>query len=85
MNMLATWLGVITVAVGNPRILSIKFKRGPLRPDQVRDVEASEEVTIDAINAEEDSRYDRMSDSERDAYYVHPNLRTRIAKFIRGR
>jgi hypothetical protein len=25
-----------------------------------------------------------MSDAERDAYYVHPNLRTRIAKVIRG-
>jgi hypothetical protein len=72
------------MGVENRRIFSIVFKRGDLRPDQVRGAKALEDVKIDAINAKEDSRFDTMPDAERDAYYVHPNLRTRIAKVIRG-
>jgi hypothetical protein len=37
------------------------------------------------VQTEEDSRYDAMTDAQRDAYYVNPSLRTRIAKRFRGR
>lgn len=73
------------MGVANRRIFSIVFQRGELRPDQVQGANALEDVKIDAITSKEDSRFDKMSEAQRDAYYVHPNLVTRFVKFFRGR
>jgi len=36
------------------------------------------------INAKQDARYDAMTEEERDKYYVHPNVFTKIKKAWRG-
>jgi hypothetical protein len=66
------------------------FLSGVLRPARpgpaaVRNSEALEEMATDEALSEEDSRYDAMSDDQRDAYYVNPSLWTRISKRFRGR
>ena len=42
------------------------------------------ELNVDRIDSAENARYDAMTAAERDAYYVNPNLKTRLRKFLRG-
>jgi hypothetical protein len=53
-------------------------------PQQFSDDAALEELKVDKFIQTEDSRYDSMTDVQRDAYYVNPNLRTRFRKWMRG-
>lgn len=53
-------------------------------PQQLRDDGASEAMKIDQRNQVDDARYDSMTDAQRDAYYVHPNVRTRLQKWLKG-
>lgn len=53
-------------------------------PQEILDDAALEELKVDRSNQTEDSRHDSMTDVQRDAYYVNPNLRTRIRKWMRG-
>jgi hypothetical protein len=43
------------------------------------------ELEVDKIDSAEDKRYDAMTDVQREAYYVHPTLKTRFVKLFRGR
>jgi hypothetical protein len=54
-------------------------------PAEIRNSGALGEMATDKTRAEEDSRYDAMTDAQRDAYYVNPSLWTRISKRVRGR
>jgi hypothetical protein len=41
-------------------------------------------MNVDRIDAAEDAHYDAMTETQRDAYYVNPNLKTRVRRFFRG-
>jgi hypothetical protein len=53
-------------------------------PEQVKSSAALEQDKVDNLVAKQDSRYDAMTEEERDKYYVHPNLITKIKKALRG-
>lgn len=55
-----------------------------LSPEQVKNNEQLGEEKVDEMVAKQDAHYDAMTEEERDAYYVHPNLMTRIKKALRG-
>jgi hypothetical protein len=55
-----------------------------LRPEQQMDSAALQQETVDEIVSKQDSRYDSMTEEEREKYYMKPNLLTRIKKSLRG-
>jgi hypothetical protein len=48
------------------------------------DSAALQQETVDEIVSKQDSRYDSMTEEEREKYYMKPNLLTRIKKSLRG-
>jgi len=60
--------------------------RGPrtLSPEQLKNSEAVQQEKVDEVLSKQDARYDAMTEEERDKYYVHPNLFTKIKKAWRG-
>jgi hypothetical protein len=60
---------------GGPKVVSPERQKAnaALGQDEVVD-----------INAKQDARYDAMTEEERDKYYVHPNVFTKIKKAWRG-
>jgi hypothetical protein len=57
----------------------------PPSPVQIRNSRALEEMHESKVEAEEDARYDAMTEAQRDAYYVNPGVWSRIARWSRGR
>jgi hypothetical protein len=45
---------------------------------------AIEQEKVNEVLAEQDARYDSMSEEERDKYYMKPSPMTRIRKAFRG-
>jgi hypothetical protein len=63
------------------RIFALRFgPKAPPNPTQLKNSDALDEMKVDKINAAEDSRYDAMTDAQREAYYVSPSLSTRLRK-----
>jgi hypothetical protein len=54
-------------------------------PQQMKNDKSLSELEVDKIDSAEDKRYDAMTDVQREAYYVHPTLKTRFVKLFRGR
>ena len=67
-------------------IFGIKGGRGPLppTPEQKLNNAILDQDKVDRVLAKEDARYDAMTEEERDKYYVHPSLLTKIKKALRG-
>jgi hypothetical protein len=61
-----------------------QWRRQPLRPEQQLASDALEQDKINDIVAKQDARYDAMTDSQRDKYYMKPSMRDRIKKSLRG-
>ncbi|MGD0691892.1 MAG: hypothetical protein ABSA22_06080 [Acidimicrobiales bacterium] len=55
-----------------------------LSPEQQKARAALGQDEVVDIDAKQDARYDAMTEEERDKYYVHPNLFTKIKKAWRG-
>lgn len=55
-----------------------------ISPEQKLNSAALEQDKVVDIVNKQDARYDAMSEEERDKYYVHPNLITKIKKALRG-
>ncbi len=55
-----------------------------ISPEQKLSNAALEQDKVADMVAKQDARYDAMSEEERDKYYVHPNLITKIKKALRG-
>jgi hypothetical protein len=60
---------------GPPKVIS---------PEQQLANAALAQDKVDDIDAKQDARYDAMTEEERDEYYVHPNMFTKIKKAWRG-
>jgi len=61
------------------------WRRGaPPRPDQQMYSAALQQEKVDEILAKQDSRYDAMTEEERENYYMKPSLKTRLKKSLRG-
>jgi hypothetical protein len=54
------------------------------RPEQQMNSAAFEQEKVNKILAEQDARYDAMTEAQRDEYYMKPKLLTRIKKSLRG-
>lgn len=54
------------------------------RPEQQIKSAALEQEKVNEVLAEQDARYDSMTEEEREKYYVKPSLKTRIKKSLRG-
>ena len=61
-------------------------RRGPetLRPEQQMNGAALQHEKVDEIVSKQDSRYDSMTEEEREKYYMKPSLLTKIKKWLRG-
>jgi hypothetical protein len=61
-------------------------RRGPetLRPEQQMNSAALQHEKVDEIVSKQDSRYDSMTEEERETYYMKPSLLTKIKKWLRG-
>jgi hypothetical protein len=53
-------------------------------PEQIAASDALGQDNVDNLVSKQDARYDAMTEDERDKYYVHPNLMTKIKKALRG-
>lgn len=53
-------------------------------PEQQKENAELQQEKVDGIVAKQDARYDAMTEEERDKYYVHPNLITKLKKVWRG-
>jgi hypothetical protein len=53
-------------------------------PEQIAASDALGQDNVDNLVSKQDARYDAMTEEERDKYYVHPNLITKIKKALRG-
>jgi hypothetical protein len=53
-------------------------------PEQMKSADALGQDNVDNLVTKQDARYDAMTEEERDKYYVHPNLITKIKKAMRG-
>jgi hypothetical protein len=64
--------------------LGFRFVQGNRwqRPDQVLNKEQAESMKVDEVTHVDDSRYDSMTDEEREKYYVQPSLKTKIVKAL---
>jgi hypothetical protein len=62
------------------------LSRGPkvVSPEVQKNNAILNEDKVDHLIADQDARYDAMTEEERDKYYVHPNLFTKIKKAFRG-
>jgi hypothetical protein len=67
------------------------FRRGFLgrsraapTPEQQMNDAALEQEKVNQVLAEEDARYDAMTDEEREKYYVKPSAMTKFKKYFRG-
>jgi len=60
-------------------------RRGPktLNPEQQMNNSALQQEKVDEIVSKQDSRYDAMSEDEREKYYMKPSLMTKIKKALR--
>jgi hypothetical protein len=58
--------------------------RETLRPEQQKESAALQQEKVDEIVSQQDSRYDSMTEEEREKYYMKPNLLTKIKKSLRG-
>lgn len=63
-----------------------RLRSGPkvVSPEQQKENAELQQERIDGIVAKQDARYDAMSEEQRDKYYVHPNVITKIKKAWRG-
>jgi len=61
-------------------------RRGPktLNPEQQMNNSALQQEKVDEIVSKQDSRYDAMSEDEREKYYMKPSLMTKIKKALLG-
>jgi hypothetical protein len=57
----------------------------PLRPDQKLNNADAEQENVNKILANDDARYDAMSDEGREKYYVKPSAPTKFKKLSLGR
>jgi hypothetical protein len=58
--------------------------RKVLTEEQIHNRAALQQEKVDEVLAKQDAHYDAMTPEERDAYYLKPNLRTRLKKAFRG-
>ena len=60
--------------------------RGPrtISPERLKNNQALQQDKVSEVLSKQDARYDAMTEEERDKYYVHPNLFTKIKKAFRG-
>jgi len=61
----------------------------PRRPktisqEQLINNEAVQQENVDKVVAKQDARYNSMTEEEREKYYMHPSLMTKIKKALRG-
>ena len=53
-------------------------------PEQAMNNAAVEQEKVIQVQANEDARYDAMTEEEREQYYVKPGPLTKFKKFFRG-
>jgi hypothetical protein len=55
-----------------------------LTEEQIHNRDALQQEKVDEVLAKQNARYDAMTPEERDAYYLKPNLLTKLKKALRG-
>jgi hypothetical protein len=62
------------------------LRRGPkiLSQEQLINNETVQQDKVDEVVSKQDAGYNSMTEEERDKYYMHPNLMTKIKKALRG-
>jgi hypothetical protein len=58
------------------------FIRRTLTPEQIRENKQEMDITVGKVDSELDARYNSMTEAQREAYYVHPNLVTRVKRWF---
>ncbi len=61
-------------------------RKGPrtLSQEQLINNETVVQDKVDQVVAKQDARYNSMTEEEREEYYMHPSLMTKIKKALRG-
>jgi hypothetical protein len=55
-----------------------------LSQEQLINNETVQQEKVNQVVAKQDARYNSMTEEEREKYYMHPSLMTKIKKALRG-
>jgi hypothetical protein len=55
-----------------------------LSQEQLINNETVQQEKVNQVVAKQDARYNSMTEEERERYYMHPSLMTKIKKALRG-